>query len=173
MSSLARSQPMKRHGLVCLLCSSRRLFLLGKNALLPLCYGVLHMAFHGCRPQIPISYWSWINLYLLEKYLAGGSDSKESTLNAGNLGRKDPLEKGLATHSSILPWRIPWTKETGGPQSMGLKRVRHDWTTDTLFRVNIIIYTTTSQKINKDMKDLNKAIKQQDLIPTYNPIIAE
>ena len=35
-----------------------------------------------------------------------------------NLGQEDPLEKGMATHSSILPWRIPWTKEPGGPQSM-------------------------------------------------------
>ena len=131
------------------------------------------MAFHGCRPQIAIFCWSWINLCLLEKYLAGGSDNKESTLNAGNLGQKDPLEEGMATHSGILPWRIPWTEETGRPQSMGSKRVRHEWATDTLFQVNVIIHTTTSQIINKDMKDLNTTIKQQDLIPTYNPIIAE
>ena len=37
-----------------------------------------------------------------------------------SLGQKDPLEKGTATHSSILAWRIPWTEEPGGPQSMGL-----------------------------------------------------
>ena len=37
------------------------------------------------------------------------------------LGWEDPLEKGMATHSSILAWRIPWTKEPGGLQSMGLK----------------------------------------------------
>ena len=60
-------------------------------------------------------------VYLLEKYLAGGSDCKESTLNAGDLGRKDPLEKGMATHSSILLWRIPWAEEPGRPQSMGHK----------------------------------------------------
>ena len=42
------------------------------------------------------------------------------------LGREDPLEKGMATQSSILAWRIPWTKEPGGLQSMGLQRVRHD-----------------------------------------------
>ena len=42
------------------------------------------------------------------------------------LGREDPLEKGMATHSSILAWRIPWTEEPGGLQSMGLQRVRHD-----------------------------------------------
>ena len=43
-----------------------------------------------------------------------------------SLGREDPLEKGMATHSSILAWRIPWTEETGGLQSMGLQRVRHN-----------------------------------------------
>ena len=42
------------------------------------------------------------------------------------LGWEDPLEKGMATHSSILAWRIPWTEEPGGLQSMGLQRVRHD-----------------------------------------------
>ena len=39
------------------------------------------------------------------------------------LGREDPLEEGIATHSSILAWRIPLTEETGGLQSMGLQRV--------------------------------------------------
>ena len=43
-----------------------------------------------------------------------------------SLGQEDPLEKGIATHSSILAWRIPWTKETGGLQSMGCQRVGHD-----------------------------------------------
>ena len=37
-------------------------------------------------------------------------------------GREDPLEKGMATHSSVLAWRIPWTEEPGGLQSMGLQR---------------------------------------------------
>ena len=43
-----------------------------------------------------------------------------------SLGRKDPLEKEMATHSSILAWRIPWTEEPGGLQSMGSQRVGHD-----------------------------------------------
>ena len=38
-----------------------------------------------------------------------------------SLGREDPLEKGMATYSSILAWRIPWTEEAGGLQSMGLQ----------------------------------------------------
>ena len=48
----------------------------------------------------------------------GGSDSKESACSAGDLGSipgwEDPLEKGTATHSSILAWRIPWTEEPRG-----------------------------------------------------------
>ena len=43
-----------------------------------------------------------------------------------SLSRKDSLEKGMATHSSILAWRIPWTEEPGGLQSMGSQRVGHD-----------------------------------------------
>ena len=49
----------------------------------------------------------------------------------GSLGQKDPLEKGMAIHSSIVAWRIPWTEEPGGPQSMGSQRVGHDWITNT------------------------------------------
>ena len=43
-----------------------------------------------------------------------------------SLGQEDPLEKEIATHFSILPWRIPWTKEPGRLQSMGSQRVGHD-----------------------------------------------
>ena len=43
-----------------------------------------------------------------------------------SLGGEDPLEKEVATHSSILAWRIPWTEEPGGLQSIGSERVRHD-----------------------------------------------
>ena len=48
-----------------------------------------------------------------------------------SLGQEDPLEKGITTHSRILAWRIPWTEEPNGLQSMGSQRVRHDWATDT------------------------------------------
>ena len=44
-----------------------------------------------------------------------------------SLGQEDPLEEGMATHSSILAWRIPCTEEPGELQSMGLPRIRHDW----------------------------------------------
>ena len=46
-----------------------------------------------------------------------------------SLGQEDPLEEGMATHSSILAWRIPWTEGPGGLQSLRLQRVRHDCAT--------------------------------------------
>ena len=49
-----------------------------------------------------------------------------------SLGLQDPLEKGMATHSSILAWRIPWTEEPVGIRSMELHRVRQVWTTNTV-----------------------------------------
>ena len=61
----------------------------------------------------------------------GGSDGKESGCSARDLGLilgpKDPLEKEMATHCSILVWRIPWTEESGGLQSIGSHIVRQDW----------------------------------------------
>ena len=54
------------------------------------------------------------------------------------LGQEDPLEKQMATHSSILAWRFPWTEEPGGLQSMGSQGVRYDWAANTLtFKVII------------------------------------
>ena len=49
-----------------------------------------------------------------------------------SLGWENLLEEGMATHSSILAWRIPWTEEPGGVQSMGSQRIGHDWATNTL-----------------------------------------
>ena len=63
----------------------------------------------------------------------GGSDGKEFTCNAGDLdsilGWEDPLEEGMATHSSILAWSTPWTEEPGGLQFTLSQRVGHDWAT--------------------------------------------
>ena len=60
----------------------------------------------------------------------GGSDYKESACNAGDLGLsldwEDLLNEGMATQSSILAWRIPWTEEPGGLQSKGSQRGGHD-----------------------------------------------
>ena len=61
----------------------------------------------------------------------GVSDGKEYACNAGDPGLippgwEDLLEKGMATHSSILAWRIPWIEEPGGLQFKGLQRFRHN-----------------------------------------------
>ena len=58
------------------------------------------------------------------------------------LGLEDPLEKEKATHSSILAWRIPWTEEAGGLQSLGSQRVRHNWVTKHISKISFkcIIY---------------------------------
>ena len=58
---------------------------------------------------------------------------KNAPANAGDIrdvglihGQEDPLEEGMATHSSILAWRIPWTEEPGGLQSIASQRIRHN-----------------------------------------------
>ena len=55
-----------------------------------------------------------------------------------SLGQEDPLEKEMATHSSILAWNIPWTEEPGKLQPMGLQRVWHDLTTGIISNVELI-----------------------------------
>ena len=57
-----------------------------------------------------------------------------------SLGDEDPLEKEMATHSSILAWRIPCTEEPGRLQSMGSQRVRHDWVTNILPVVSVFFH---------------------------------
>ena len=56
------------------------------------------------------------------------------------LGQEDPLEEEMATHSSILAWRIPWTEEHGGLQSIGSQRIGHDWSNLAQDDVSISIY---------------------------------
>ena len=59
--------------------------------------------------------------------LANLPSAQEQQMWVGSLGQEDPLEEGMATHSSFLAWRIPWTEEPGGLQSIGLKRAKQDW----------------------------------------------
>ena len=54
------------------------------------------------------------------------SNAGDAEIKVRSLGQEDPLEKGIATHSSILAWRIPWTEEPGGLLSMGPQRVGRD-----------------------------------------------
>ena len=68
--------------------------------------------------------------------------SKKSPCNAGDLGSipswEDPLEKGMATHSSIVVWRIPWTEEPGGLQSTGSHRGGHNWSDLAYTQISIL-----------------------------------
>ena len=76
--------------------------------------------------------WDGIS-YLLGRHwgFPGGSDGKASAFNVGHPGSipewGDPLEKEMATHSSTLAWKIPWTEDSCRLQSMGSQRVGHDW----------------------------------------------
>ena len=70
----------------------------------------------------------------------GGSEGKESTCNAEDwvwfLGQEDSLEKEMATHSSTLAWKMPWTEERGGLQTMGSQVAGWDWETNTHIHLN-------------------------------------
>ena len=80
------------------------------------------------KPTFSFSSFTFIKRLFLD--LPGGSDGKASACHAGDLGLipgwEDPLEKEMATHSSNIAWKIPWTEEPGGLQSMGSQRVGHD-----------------------------------------------
>ena len=79
-------------------------------------------------------YGKMIALVLGKKYVyegfPGGSAVKNlpamQEIRVQSLSQEDPLEKGMATHSSILDWRIPWTEEPGELRSIGLQRIGHD-----------------------------------------------
>ena len=83
--------------------------------------------------QLPVTLYSltWFSFYVLlliraqrVKNLPVMQETLERCVQS--LGREDPLENGMATHSSILAWEIPWTEEPGGLQSTGSQRVRQD-----------------------------------------------
>ena len=82
-----------------------------------------------------------------------------------SLGREDPLEKEMATHSSILAWRIPWTEEPGGLQSTGLQRVRHDWATS-LFHLCILSLPIVNVMLHKEISPWSPA--RRDTITKFN-----
>ena len=64
---------------------------------------------------------------MLKNLPASARDAEDAVQS---LGQEDPLEEEMATHSSILAWRIPWTEEPGGLQSIGSQRVGHDLATE-------------------------------------------
>ena len=79
--------------------------------------------------KFPLSNWILAPSIQQTPGFPGIFSGKESACNAGDtsqpLGWEDPLEEGMATHSSTLAWRIPWTEKPGGLQSTGSQIVRH------------------------------------------------
>ena len=67
-----------------------------------------------------------------------------------SLGWKDPLEKEMAAHSSIIAWKVPWTVEPGRLLSMGSQRVGHDLVTSLHFTINTLLASVTSEMIVND-----------------------
>ena len=95
-----------------------------------------------CLPQsesddwLKVVEWRWWNFKILSSFIRWGASLVAQTVKdlpaiqetwVQSLAWDDPLEKGKATHSSILAWRIPWIEEPGRLQPMRLQRVRHDW----------------------------------------------
>ena len=70
-----------------------------------------------------------------------------------SLGREDLLEKEMATHSSMLAWKIPWMEEPGRLQSMGLQSVGHDWVTHSLTHMCSI---WEDRDVKKDENNMNR-----------------
>ena len=100
-------------------------------------------------PDLPTDAWgssppySFTNITSFLSGFTGGSDGEESPAmqetRVRSLGQEDALEKGMATHSGILAWRILWTGEPGRLQSMGSQRVGHHWTTNTSLHQFVIL----------------------------------
>ena len=79
-------------------------------------YGQIFMHKYLCR-------WGFPGGWLGKEFAVQGIQETQVRF----LGLEDPLKEGMATHSSILGWRIPWTEEPGRLQSMGSQRVGHEW----------------------------------------------
>ena len=73
---------------------------------------------------MPILQWASQVVLLVKNPPA---NAKDTEMQVRSLGWEDHLEEGVATHSSIFAWRIPWTEEPGSLQYVGLQRVGHDW----------------------------------------------
>ena len=85
------------------------------------------------------------NTIMAGRAFPGGASGKERACQCRRHKRhgfdpfwEDPLEEGMAIHSNILTWRIPWTEESGGLQSIGSQRVGHDWSDLVCMHVSIL-----------------------------------
>ena len=105
----------------------------------PLSYIIFYII---CPPQKATS--SWLLACLVAKMVKNLPAMQETWV--WSLGQEDPLEKGMATHSNILAWKITWTEKPGGLQSIGSQRVRHDWAASThthIYKVTQVTFKLT------------------------------
>ena len=82
------------------------------------------------NPWAPKAWCDSIHILQLQSFPGGTANQEKQEIPFWSLGREDPLDKDMATHCSILAWRVPWTEEPGGLQNIGLRRVRHNWVTE-------------------------------------------
>ena len=93
-------------------------------------------AFHIQGLPPPTVLWKYLICTLVAQRVKRLPAMQETRVQS--LDWEDPLEKEMATHSSILVWRTPWAEEPGGLQSMGSQRVRHDWATSQSMYHNLL-----------------------------------
>ena len=84
-----------------------------------------------------------------------------------SLDQEDPLEKGLASHSSILAWRIPWTEGPDGLQILGSQRLGHDWVTNNFTFFHVYTHTHTRIYILLSFKYSHFSLPQKTFLPSY------
>ena len=103
----------------------------------------------------------------------GGSGVKASAWNSEiwtqSLGREDPLEKEMATHSSILAWKIPWTEEPGRLQYTGSQRVRHHWATS----LSLFIVVIWASRVALVVKNLPANVEDTGSLAWEHPLEKE
>ena len=102
---------------------------------------------HCAKHNICSTNTSWTKQASFVAEMVKNSPAVQET-RVQSLGCDDPLEKGMATNSSILAWRIPGIKEPGGLQSMELQRVRHNWVTNTFTFSNFCVWIYFNLQIN-------------------------
>ena len=102
-----------------------------------LSFVILFLFFSSCLKCLAISNYRIFPVAQTVENLLGMQETWLQFLH-----QKDPLEKGMAIHSSILVWRIPWAEKPGGLQSSRSQRAGHDWTSNTITISNYILFTS-------------------------------
>ena len=105
---------------------------------------------------MPTEYWKTALMSLVAQRVKSLPAMRETQV--WSLGREDTLEK-MATHSSTLAWKIPWTEEPGRLQSMGSKRVGHDWATSLRFHFTDEPTSRTAMEMQTWKQTYNKHLK--------------